>query len=124
MLVGGAVVAAGAPRQASAGLSVVDVRGRAVIAASAGRPMQVPEPTYRWHGLTVPVGACGAIVGGRAMVLPCGDKRVVAYRRAAAARDRGFAAAAVAAILAGGAVIFFWRWRSRQPLFHAERGAS
>ena len=57
----------------------------AIIRAASGRPVKVPEPTYRWRGLTVPVGACGAVVGGRAMVLPCGDKRVVAYQRQRAA---------------------------------------
>ncbi len=84
----------------------------AVIPASAGRPMKVPEPTYRWHGLTVPVGACGAIVGGRAMVLPCGDRRVVAYRHQRAeerAADWRWADAAAAAACGVG----FAGWRRR-----------
>ena len=83
----------------------------AVIPASAGRPMKVPEPTYRWHGLTVPVGACGAIVGGRAMVLPCGDRRVVAYRRAMAERDWGTAGALAAAAILGGGLLALRRMR-------------
>ncbi len=82
-----------------------------VIPASAGRPMKVPEPTYRWRGLTVPVGACGAIIGGRAMVLSCGDKRVVAYRRAMAERDWVTAGALAAAAILGGVLLALRRMR-------------
>ena|GEM_PF-3486647 len=90
------------------------------VAMAAGRPLKVPEPTYQWHGLTVPVGACGAVVGGRAMVLPCNDPRVGVYRkerlreRVAAARrwawtrDAG-AAAGVALAFAGGTVLIVRR---------------
>ena len=101
-------------------------RGPAVIPAAAGRPMTVPEPTYRWHGVTVPVGACGAVVSGRAMVLPCGDARVVAYRRQRAAQraaatrraaDRwwwgGAGAAVVGVGLAGGVGLVLRRRRTR-----------
>ena len=75
--------------------------------------MKVPEPMYRWHGLTVPVGACGAVVSGRAMVLPCGDARVVAYRRQRAAQraaakrraaDWWWAGLGGAVLLAGGGI--------------------
>lgn len=88
----------------------------AVIPASAGRPMKVPEPTYRWHGLTVPVGACGAIVGGRAMILPCGDTRVVAYRRQRAAEratDWRWAGVGAAAAVASGVGFLLGRRRTR-----------
>ena len=115
-LVGGTAVAAGAAGQAPADHTVVDIRGPAVIPASAGRPMQVPEPTYRWHGLTVPVGACGAIVGGRAMVLSCGDTRVVAYRRQRAeqrATDWRWAGVGAAAAVASGVGFLLWRRRTR-----------
>ena len=82
---------------------------RAIIRAASGRPMKVPEPTYRWRGLTVPVGACGAVVSGRAMVLPCGDARVVAYRRQRAAAKRraadGWWAGLGGAVLLAGAGI-------------------
>ena len=108
-LVGG--VAAGAAGQALISHAVVHDRGGAVIPASSGQPVKVPEPTYRWHGLIVPVGACGAIIGGRAMVLSCGDKRVVAYRRAMAERDWGTAGALAAAAILGGGLLALRRMR-------------
>ena len=80
-----ALTGASASAARSAGAKPTAPHG-ALIPASEGRPMKVPEPTYRWHGLTVPVGVCGAVVSGRAMVLPCGDKRAVAYRRQRAAQ--------------------------------------
>ncbi len=89
----------------------------AVIPAAEGRPLQISEPTYRWHGLTVPVGACGAIVGGREMVLPCGDKRVVAYRRQRAAEraaDWRWAGAGAAAAVSSGVGFALWRRRVRR----------
>ena len=97
----------------------------AIIRAVSGRPVTVPEPTYRWRGLTVPVGACGAVVGGRAMVLPCGDQRVVAYRRQRAAQraaatrraaERWWGEAGVALAvggLAGGTGLVLRRRRTR-----------
>lgn len=97
----------------------------AVIRAASGRPVTVPEPTYRWRGLTVPIGACGAVVSGRAMVLPCGDRRVVAYRRQRAAQRAAAtrraadwwwvgAGAAVAGVgLAGGTGLVLRRRRTR-----------
>ena len=60
----------------------------AVVAASTGRPLRHPEPTYVWHGIRVPVGACGAMVHGKRWVLACTDPRAVAYRRRRAQRER------------------------------------
>ena len=60
----------------------------AVVAASTGRSLRHPEPTYVWHGIRVPVGACGAMVHGRPWVLACTDPRAVAYRRRRAQRER------------------------------------
>ncbi len=103
-------VALAAPQTTGKTTTVAQVsatqRPPAVIAAAAGHPVRVPDPTYRWRGLTVPVGACGAVVGGRAMVLPCADKRVVAYRRRTERRAAVLAAvlAVAAAILCGGTV--------------------
>ena len=70
----------------------------AVVVASTGRPLRHPEPTYKWYGIRVPVGACGAMIQGRPWVLPCADPRVVAYRRqraqqSAQRRDEGVVAA-------------------------------
>lgn len=117
-LVGGTAVAAGAAGQAPVG--IVAALRPAVIPASAGRPMKVPEPTYRWHAMTVPVGACGAVVNGRTMVLPCGDKRVVAYRRrraeerAAARRWAAERDLTAVLVIAGGAAYATWRRRARR----------
>lgn len=140
LLLGAGVAAAapGAPSPAtsgvSSGLPVARARSRAhesaaraapplsttpaLIAAAEGRPVKVPEPTYRWRGLTVPVGACGAVVDGRLMVLPCGDKRVAAYRRRRAAERaavwRWTGAAGAAALVAGGSTLALWRRQARR----------
>ena len=98
--------------------------------ATAVRPGGAPtpaaailEPMRLWHGLWVPDGACGPMVGGRAQVLPCGDARVKAYRaavaRAAARRRRdvalGLAAGAVAAVLLGALAVVGRRRPCRHP---------
>lgn len=80
--------------------------------ATAARPGGAPtpaamaailEPMRLWHGLWVPDGACGPMVGGRAQVLPCGDARVKAYR------------AAVAAVLLGALAVVGRRSPCRHP---------
>lgn len=87
------------------------------VPVAAGRSPSVFEPTYRWHGLTVPVGACGAVVGGRAMVLPCDDRRVAAYRRRRVAEVRrlqwGAGAAAALAVSGAAALACAVRRRTR-----------
>ena len=91
---------------------------RAVVAVSSGRAVRTPEPTYRWHGLRVPVGACGAMVHGRPWVLPCNDKRVVAYRRHVAhqrSQKRDAAAGTVVLGAAVAAVALLRRRRSGHP---------
>ena len=88
------------------------------VAASAGRPVRAPEPTYLWHGIRVPVGACGALVHGRPWVLPCNDKRVVAYRRHVAhqrSQERDAAAGTVVLGAAITAVALLRRRRSSHP---------
>ena len=76
----------------------------AVASVKAGRHVSRPEPTYRWHGLTVPVGACGAVVGGRPWVLACTDERVAVYRRHVARRRAWDAAVAAVAAVLGAAI--------------------
>ena len=61
--------------------AAISAAGHATVVATSGRPLLHPEPTYVWHGIRVPVGACGAVVDGHAWVLPCNAKRVVTYRR-------------------------------------------
>ena len=92
--------------------AVITTGGHATVASESGRPPQHPEPTYAWRGLTVPAGACGAVVAGRPWVLPCDDRRVVAYRRLVTRqRARGHAllagglAAGVALAVAGGLLV-------------------
>ena len=56
----------------------------ATVAAGQGQPTHMP--TYRGPaGVSVPVGACAAIVDHRVWVLPCSDPRVTAYQHAAKA---------------------------------------
>ena len=92
----------------------------AVVASSTGRPLRRPEPTYVWHGIRVPVGACGAEVHGRPWVLACTDPRVAAYRRQRAhqhaVRRDEWAAVAVALVGlgAGGALVAVRRRRRRR----------
>ena len=76
-----AAAAAAAASSTPAPPAVITTGGHATVASESGRPPRYPEPTYAWHGLTVPAGACGATVAGRPWVLPCADRRVVAYRR-------------------------------------------
>ena len=61
--------------------AAISAAGHATVAATSGRPLLHPEPTYVWHGIRVPVGACAVVVGGHPWVLPCNAKRVVTYRR-------------------------------------------
>ena len=77
-------------------------RTSAVVASSTGRPLRHPEPTYVWHGIRVPVGACGAMVHGRPWVSACTDPRVAAYRRQRAQRRDEWAAVAVMLVGLGG----------------------
>ena len=101
------------PYAALGGVRVSDTTGastagsHATVAASSGRPVAHPEPTYVWHRIRVPEGACGAVVGGHPWVLPCTDKRVVIYRRLRArqrARSVDLLAGGVAAAVGLGAV--------------------
>lgn len=69
--------------------SAVERAGRpAVIPAAAGRRPLVAERTYLWHGLRVPLGACGAVIQGRAQVLPCNVPAVRRYRARVAQQTR------------------------------------
>lgn len=54
------------------------------IVAAKGRPMKVLEPTYLFHGLRVPMGACAIMVRGKPEVLACNAPVLRAQARAAA----------------------------------------
>ena len=87
----------------------------AVVASSTGRPLRHPEPTYVWHGIRVPVGACGAMVHGRPWVLACTDPRVAAYRQQQARHWEEWAVGALVLVGLGGAgglaAVRRQRWR-------------
>jgi hypothetical protein len=98
--------------------------GPAAIDAAQARP--APLPTYPGPGgAPVPVGACGAVIGGRVWVLPCDAPQVQAYRRREAAaeaarlRRHGWTTAALGAggdaLLAG--LIGGLEWRRRRRGF-------
>ena len=93
--------------------------GHAVIPAAKGRPVKVPEPTYLFRGLRVPVGACGAFVAGHVEVLPCNAPaarayRVRATRRAQEVRWAGDAGAGLLALAAGWLAVSGTRRRHRR----------
>jgi hypothetical protein len=80
--------------------------GYAIIPVAKGRPLKIPEPTYRFHGVRVPVGACGAVIDGHVQVLPCNASaarayRVRAIRQAREVRLAGDAGAGLLAVAAG-----------------------
>jgi hypothetical protein len=92
------------------------------IDASHGQPGQLatyPGP----GGVPVPVGACGAVIGGKVWVLPCDAPEVRAYRQAQAAaqaarqRRHFWTTAAVGTagdlVLAGTIGILAWADRAR-----------
>lgn len=96
LAVGGVALAAASQRSVGAAV---------VVNVSHAEPAHMA--TYRGpDGSAIPVGACGAVVQGRLWVLPCGDPRVAAYRRQAAAtadRERRMARLSLAgAVLALG----------------------
>ena len=99
-----ATAAAAAASSTPAPPAVITTGGHATVASESGRPPRYPEPTYAWHGLTVPEGACGAMVAGRPWVLPCDDRRVVAYRRLVT-RERARRHALLAGGLAAGVAL-------------------
>ena len=97
-------------------------RTSAVVASSTGRPLRHPELTYVWHGIRVPVGACGAVVHGRPWVLACTDPRVAAYRRPRAQHRDEWAAGGAA--LAGLGAVGAWvavrgGWHREERTRHA-----
>lgn len=93
-----------------------------VIEASQGQPAGMASyPGPRNTG--IPMGACGAVMGGKVWVLPCSDQRVVLYRHdrvAAAARAHGRQASVVAGLvvylgaLTGGMAELWQRRRTRR----------
>lgn len=105
---GGVAAASPAPPTGAGG----GVGGVVVVRSADGRAPAVPERTYRWHGLNVPAGACGAVVHGRSMVLPCRDARVVTYRRVLAGRRRLATAAAIGGLVVAGGVALGGRRRT------------
>lgn len=74
-----------------------------VIHADQGQPTHMA--TYGGPGgVPIPVGACGAVIGGHVWVLPCSDPQVIAYQKAAAA-SAARAAHTRNEILAGGVLV-------------------
>ena len=99
----------------------------AVIRASQGRPVKVLEPTYLFHGIRVPMGACAIMAHGKPEVLACNapvlraQARVAAQTAQAAAvwqrRERQAAPwAAGGAVLIIGFVLGRWTERRRANL--------
>ena len=88
----------------------------AVIPAVAGHRPLVSERIYLWHGLRVPLGACGAVVQGRAQVLPCNVQAVRRYgaRVAQQARYAWRGGGSALVLTAAGGVWWVGRRRRRR----------
>ena len=113
----------GGGRAGAAGVASARGDRHAVASVKDGRHVSRPEATYRWHGLTVPVGACGAMVGGRPWVLACTDERVAVYRRHVARRRAWDAAVVAGAAVLGAAIAAGVGSRHRCPAGFGAEGA-